>query len=245
MQYRLFTSKILVICSVLALNTMVYAEGNSATKISQLKVSLPAIANGAPIPGEYAFCIKDGAGKGKFGPNQSPEIKWEGAPEGTKSFALLVVDPKVPSIPDQVNQEGKTVPKDLPRINFYHWVLANIPANINHLAMGVEGKGVVKNGKKAGQTKHGVRGLNNYGDWFATDPNMEGQYGGYDGPCPPWNDEVVHEYHFEVYALDVEFLKLKDIFKATDVLKAMKGHVLAKGKSVGHYTLNPKVQYGK
>src|SRR3546814_13406313 len=30
---------------------------------------------------------------------------------------------------------------------------------------------------------------------------MEGRYLGYDGPCPPWNDERVHRYHFEVIAM--------------------------------------------
>ena len=115
MQYRLFTSKLFVICSALTLSMAAYAEKKEVTKVAQLKVSLPAIAHGKPIPGEYAFCVVDGAGKGKFGPNHSPEIKWEGAPKGTKSFALIVVDPKVPSMPDNINKEGKTVSKDLPR----------------------------------------------------------------------------------------------------------------------------------
>ena len=72
---------------------------------------------------------------------------------------------------------------------------------------------------------------------------MSGQYGGYDGPCPPWNDEIVHEYHFEVYALDIETLSLKNGFKGPDLLKAMKGHILAKAKSVGRFKLNPEVKY--
>lgn len=214
-------------------------EGN----VKDLKVTLPKIANGSVIPAEYSFCIEDGQGKAKLGKNLSPEIQWADAPEGTQSFALIVVDPKVPSKADDVNKEGKTVSKDLPRVNFYHWLLADIPKEVTSLKLGVESEGVVAKGKKAGQTDHGVRGLNNYGDWFASDPNMSGQYGGYDGPCPPWNDEIVHEYHFQVYALDVPSLKLKDGFKADDLLKAMKGHILAQGKSVGLYKLNSSVKY--
>ena len=228
---------VMLVCSIA---TTSFAETNKEG--AKLMVSLPAIANGAVISGDYSFCIEDGAGKAKFGANQSPEIMWKGAPKGTKSFALVAVDPKVPSKADNVNKDGKTVSKDLPRVDFYHWLLANIPANINHLPAGVEGKGVVNKGKKAEKTKFGIRGLNNYGDWFASNPDMSGNYGGYDGPCPPWNDEMIHEYHFVVYALDT-MLELKPGFKADDLMKAMKGHILAKGKSVGLYKLNAKVKY--
>ena len=209
----------------------------------QLKVSLPKIANGAVIPVDYAFCVEDGSGKAKLGANKSPEIKWSGAPKGTQSFAIIVTDPKVPSKADNVNKEGKVVSKDLPRVDFYHWVLANIPAEISSLKSGAESEGVVAKGKKAGITKHGVRGINNYTNWFAKDENMSGQYGGYDGPCPPWNDEIIHEYHFEVFALDVKSLKLKENYTAPDLLNAMKGHILAQGKSVGLYKLNSSVKY--
>ena len=225
-----------------SLSIMIFAFSVSAKEPAQLAVNLPDIANGTVIKAKYSFCIEDGNGKAKFGPNKSPEIKWSNAPKGTKSFALITVDPKVPSKADNVNKDGKTVSKDLPRVNFYHWLLANIPADIQHLPMGAEGEGVVNKGKKAKATQYGVRGLNNYGNWFASNPDMSGNYGGYDGPCPPWNDELVHEYHFEVYALD-SMLDLKPGFKADELLKAMKGHILAKGTSVGLYKLNIKTNY--
>ena len=71
---------------------------------------------------------------------------------------------------------------------------------------------------------------------------MGGDYGGYDGPCPPWNDEVVHRYRFTVYALDVSSLGLSEKFGGPEVLQAIEGHVLAKGSWVGTYTLNPKLR---
>ncbi|SVE20694.1 uncharacterized protein METZ01_LOCUS473548 [marine metagenome] len=78
---------------------------------------------------------------------------------------------------------------------------------------------------------------------MATNPDMAGDYGGYDGPCPPWNDELLHHYEFQVYALDVESLGLDDNgdFRGPDVMAAMQGHILAKGKIVGTYTQNPNV----
>ena len=41
---------------------------------------------------------------------------------------------------------------------------------------------------------------------------MSGDYFGYDGPCPPWNDALVHRYVFTLYALDVATLGLQGPF---------------------------------
>jgi phosphatidylethanolamine-binding protein (PEBP) family uncharacterized protein len=34
----------------------------------------------------------------------------------------------------------------------------------------------------------------------------QSNYGGYDAPCPPWNDARLHHYHFIVYAIDAPTL---------------------------------------
>ena len=85
------------------------------------------------------------------------------------------------------------------------------------------------------------QGLNDYTDAFKGDPNNEGHYYGYDGPCPPWNDERIHRYVFTVYAMDFPLLPLKGNFNGRDVKEAMKGHILASASTVGTYTLNPKL----
>ena len=71
---------------------------------------------------------------------------------------------------------------------------------------------------------------------------MGGNYADYDGPCPPWNDSIIHHYHFTVYALDIESLELNEIFEAGDVIKSMEGHVLETASYMGTYSMNPKVQ---
>jgi len=70
---------------------------------------------------------------------------------------------------------------------------------------------------------------------------MEGTYGGYDGPCPPWNDSIVHHYHFEVFALDVETLGLQGEFTGQDALEAMEGHILASTSHMGTYSMNQAI----
>ncbi len=205
------------------------AGGALAADPAELAVSLGGIEHGKPIPVKYAYCMPDDAGKTKNGGNINPRIEWSGAPERTKSFALLVVDPDVPQSFELANKEGKSIPEDFPRRNFYHWVLVDIPAGVTSIAEAADSNGVTKGGKAAGKTAYGINGRNDY-------PG-----GGYDGPCPPWNDERLHHYHFIVYALDVPSLNLSAGFGGKEAEAAMKGHILARGEVVGTYTNNPKL----
>ena len=204
-----------------------------------LTVTLDGMANGKAMPGQYAFCVLAQQGHVTLGSDKNPKVSWSGAPKSTRSFAVIVVDPDVPSVPTNVNKEGKTIAKTLKRANFYHWVLVDIPATVSAIDEGADSDKVTPHGKPPGPAGLGLRGINDYTKWFAGDDAMKGNYGGYDGPCPPWNDTIVHHYHFKVYALDVPSLKLSGNFDGPQALKAMKGHTLAKGESVGTYVLNP------
>ena len=71
---------------------------------------------------------------------------------------------------------------------------------------------------------------------------MRGDYYGYDGPCPPWNDEIVHRYVFTVFALDVAKLDVEGRLTGQQLRAAMQGHVLAQASLTGTYTLNPALK---
>ncbi len=207
-----------------------------------MEIEVPSYANGRRIPAEFAFCVPADEGHVTGGPNRSPHVRWTQVPRGAMSLAIIMHDPDAPSIPDDVNQEGRTIPHSLPRVDFYHWILVDISPDITQIPAALDSDGVTPHGKAPGKVDYGVRGINNYTDWFAGDPDMEGVYGGYDGPCPPWNDERLHRYHITLYALDVETLGLHDNFGGPDALSKMEGHIVARASWTGSYTLNPDLR---
>jgi phosphatidylethanolamine-binding protein (PEBP) family uncharacterized protein len=103
---------------------------------SQFNLHIDAWTHGGRIPAKYAFGQPGSDGPFALSANVSPALCWENAPEGTQSFALICSDPDVPSSAEDVNQAGKTVPADLARIDFFHWVLVNIPSQLTSIDEG-------------------------------------------------------------------------------------------------------------
>jgi Raf kinase inhibitor-like YbhB/YbcL family protein len=198
--------------------------------------------DGGTLPASVAFGVHDEDTHIAFGSNRNPHLAWSDLPEGTASLALICHDRDVPSKPDDVNQEGREVPADLPRIDYYHWVVIDIPPDLAEIDEGAFAQDVVPRGRDTSESPHGTRqGINDYTSWFAGDPDMEGTYMGYDGPCPPFNDSIPHHYTFALYALDVDRLDLDDGFTGPDVERAMVGHVLDRAAIMGTYAINPDV----
>ncbi|HMI94678.1 MAG TPA: YbhB/YbcL family Raf kinase inhibitor-like protein [Polyangiales bacterium] len=207
-----------------------------------MKITSESFKPGAAIPERFALCRKDAKSHVAMAENQSPQLAWSELPAGTKSLALICHDSDAPTRPDDVNKEGRSVPASLPRADFTHWVLVDLAADTSSLAAGAFSDAVTPRGKPGPEGPRGTRqGLNNYTQWFEGDKDMAGRYFGYDGPCPPWNDELVHHYHFTLYALDVARCPVDGVFTREQVLEAMKGHVLGQASTTGTYTLNPKL----
>ena len=123
----------------------------------------------------------------------SPPLKWSKVPDGTKTFAIICDDP------------------DAPMGTWVHWVIYNLPANINELSEDVPSLEILPNGAKQGRNDFGKLG--------------------YGGPCPPGG---THRYYFKIYALDDELMVEAGITKS-ELLKAMEGHILSEGQLMGRY----------
>lgn len=101
---------------------------------------------------------------------------------------------------------------DAPMRTWVHWVVWNIPPSVHELAENVWPDPELPDGSRQG----------------ITDFNRPG----YGGPCPP---SGVHRYYFKVYAMDTK-LNLPSSTRKADLLKAMKGHILAEGQLMGKYS---------
>ncbi|HNQ78500.1 MAG TPA: YbhB/YbcL family Raf kinase inhibitor-like protein [Acidobacteriota bacterium] len=101
---------------------------------------------------------------------------------------------------------------DAPMGTWVHWVIYNIPVDCTSLPRGVQKKARLENGS--------LQGLNS---WPKT---------GYNGPCPPPGKP--HRYFFRLYALD-SVLDLKENATKEELLKAVKGRILAEAELMGTY----------
>ncbi len=207
-----------------------------------MKLETTSFTDGGPIPARYALARPAPVGHVELSDNINPALSWSDVPEGTKSFALICHDPDVPSSGEDVNKEDREVPASLPRVDFYHWVVVDLPAHLRSIEEGEFSNGVTPRGKDGGGGPNGCRqGLNDFTGWFAGDPDMAGDYHGYDGPAPPWNDSIVHRYVFTLYALKVDWTSVMGSFTGPEVLDAIEGQILAQASVSGTYTQNPRL----
>jgi Raf kinase inhibitor-like YbhB/YbcL family protein len=202
-----------------------------------------SIADGQAIAEVYAVAVPTPEGRAAMeGQDRSPHLRWSGEPAGTRSFAISVVDPDVPADRSRMGVEGLSLGDDEPRVRFAHWLVADIPPDVHEIPEGADG-GFVAHGKPPGPTSMGgISGANGYGGLFDGNADLEGTYGGWDGPFPPWNDEHVHHYVTTVFALDVDTLGLPAGFTLAELESAIEGHVLDRAGIVPTYTLNPSLR---
>ncbi|MEX0144526.1 putative kinase inhibitor protein [compost metagenome] len=204
-----------------------------------MKLWSETFRDGGLMPADYAFAEIDPASRVRLAGNRNPHLAWDDVPNGTESLALFCIDPDAPQDASLANRDDQALPLTALRGDFYHWSLLDIPISMRVIAAGEFSSGITPRGKAAAT---GLRqGINDYTGWFAGDAAMAGDYYGYDGPCPPWNDERIHHYIFRLYALDVPQLALPERFTGQQAHAALYGHILDEAQLVVAYSLNPEL----
>jgi len=208
-----------------------------------MNLSSDSFIDRGPIPGRCAFAVPEPKTHVRLSDNRNPHFAWADLPPGTKSLVLVCRDGDVPSRPDDVNQEDRQIPATLARTDFFHWLLVDLKPDAGPIREGEFSNDVTAGGKSGPAGPRGTRqGVNDYTAWFANDKDMAGDYYGYDGPCPPWNDSIVHRYVFTLYALGVASAPVDGGFRGPELLQAIQPHVLGSATRTGTYSLNPAVK---
>ncbi len=125
--------------------------------------------------------------------NTSPHLAWSDAPEGTKSFAVTLYDPDAPT--------GS---------GFWHWTVANIPADVSEIPAG----GPMPSGAVEGRTDYGAPGFG--------------------GAAPP-PGHGPHRYIFTVFAVDTERLNVTPDYSGAVFGFNLHFHTLAKASITATY----------
>ncbi len=152
--------------------------------LSSMQLTSSAFNDGTNIPQQYT-------GEGA---DISPQLSWTDAPEATKSFALICHDPDAPLI-----SPGS--------YGYVHWVLYNIPFNINSLEE---------------NTDLYTSGVNDFGNL------------GYGGPMPP-NGHGIHHYYFWLLALDLE-PSLQEKLSLWELLSVVEPNVIGMNRLIAKYS---------
>ncbi|MTK63307.1 MAG: YbhB/YbcL family Raf kinase inhibitor-like protein [Methanobacterium sp.] len=148
-----------------------------------IKITSQKFKEGEEIPDRYAC----------KGVNVSPPLEWSPVVDVVK-YAIICEDP------------------DAAQGIWTHWVIFNIPGDLNAVDEWI---------MEREETEHGAKqGLNDFGTV------------GYRGPCPP---DGTHRYYYRIYALDSE-IDLPSMITRAQLKKAMEGHIIDEGSLMGRYT---------
>lgn len=163
-------------------------------KVPSFEVRSDDVTDGAEMPAAQ----RSGAMGVEGGKDTSPQLSWSGFPEGTQSFAVTVYDPCAPT--------GS---------GFWHWAVADIPADVTSLDSGA--------GSEGGSLPGSATTLRN-------DAGIRGYVG---AAPPPGHGE--HRYYVVVHAVDVPSLDLPEDASPAYLGFNLSMHTLARGMVVGRF----------
>jgi Raf kinase inhibitor-like YbhB/YbcL family protein len=181
---RLLSISILIIF-ISILTIQIFSQTKQMNRKMEIKIKSNVFHEGSFIPSKYSC----------EGENISPQLHWNEVSKEANSYAIVLDDP------------------DAPGGDFVHWVIFNIPGNMQEL-------------------HENVTPSRNIPDEVMLGTNSFGRIG-YGGPCPP--SGKAHHYYFRIYALDTILHHIESGATKEQLMKAMEGHIIAKGELMGMY----------
>ena len=158
-------------------------------EVKEMKLTSSAFENNELIPSKYTC----------DGENVNPPLEISEVPIEAKSLVLIMEDPDIPT----------EVKKSMNIEMFDHWVVFNIPVNVNNIP-----EASIPPGVQGSHTREKAE---------------------YTGPCPPKQYQPSeHRYFFKLYALDVS-LDLSEGTTKAEVEQAMSEHILEQTELIGRY----------
>lgn len=137
------------------------------------------------------------------GANKSPQLKWENAPSGTKSFAITMVD---------LNAFGPNIPFD-------HWILINLPSSTTSL---IKDAGNISKANLPSGSKMMPNGA------YPTYVSNAEYVRAYAGVCP--NVGGTNQYEITLYALNTVTLNVSDTATSSQVKAAIQTATISSTK---------------
>jgi Raf kinase inhibitor-like YbhB/YbcL family protein len=168
--------------------TMFQDRNNQANQ--NFTISSPAFSNQGNIPVKYCNTSVSG------GENVSIPVQWNNTPEGTKSFLLVIVD---------THQVAN---------NWLHWVVKDIPANVNGMPEGASNSAKLPVGAIELTNTSGIEG--------------------YSGPQPPIGSGT-HPYEIHLFALNTEKVELHGPLTWESIQEASANKAIAETKITGMF----------
>jgi Raf kinase inhibitor-like YbhB/YbcL family protein len=206
----------LAVSLVVGLGTAAAQEGGRGGRgggpPAPMKINIPGFPDGGVIPVKYANV---NAPTGSV----SPAIEWSGVPASAVTIALILHDADVASRPSASTLPGASSDDTL------LWAIFNIPATAMGLPENVPHDVKLDDGSVQIKYTDGV-------------PRLAIGVTGYFGPSPP--PGAPHHYIFDFFALDTKLDP--GINSREDLVKAISGHVRAKGVYFGTYTSPPRAR---
>ena len=165
-----------------------------------MKLVTTAFADRGAIPPSSRSASRIRKRTSTLSDNRNPDFAWSGAAVGDAVVRVLCASIRT-CRRAATTSTRKAAPcrRRLPRVDFSHWVLVDLRRRRvadRARRISLERRDDARQARAGGAARARARASTTTPAGSQPTRDMAGDYYGYDGPCPPWNDEIPHRYVF-------------------------------------------------